>query len=228
MRPSNKPPSIILFDLDNTLFDPRSFRETIFKKIGNLYAKGARAKKITSICQEIYDDFIREFGFFHPDFFIKRLSAKIKESGQNKEVKKVIFDPKIIKDKIHKDTPSSLKAISGIGVIGIFSQGEKMFQHAKIASLKHLFHKDHIYVTEDKKSSMPKVFSNIKNYRIYFIDDILPMLNIAKKINPDVFTIWIKRGRYAEKQKEIPGFVPDATINNLKEVVELVKKNTEA
>ena len=42
---------------------------------------------------------------------------------------------------------------------------------------------------------------------------------------PSVFTIWVKRGFYAENQKNIPGFKPDAEIKNLSEVVKIVKEN---
>ena len=205
---------LVFLDLDNTLFDSDSYRKSVFEKIGN-----------PSLCQEIYDEFIRESGCFFPREFVDRLSKRTK--GVNKEeVLNIIFDPKNFQDNIHEEVLATLSKLTKFGEIGIFSQGDKDFQSAKIANFKHLFHKDRVHIILDKKSFMPKAFMNSKGYKVYFVDDILPMLQIAKKINPSVFTIWIKRGRYAMSQKEIPGFTPDAAITSLKEVIGLVQRGS--
>ena len=59
--------------------------------------------------------------------------------------------------------------------------------------------------------------------KVFFIDDWLSMLHEAKKTDPSVFTIWIKRGEYAQAQEEQSDFQPDAIVENIRDVIPLVK-----
>ena len=208
---SNK--NLILLDLDNTLFDSPSYRKSVFTKIGN-----------ASLCQEIYDKMLDEFGYFLPKMFVGILSSRLKGTKE-KEIMGVIFDQKNFRDNLHKEVLISLKMLIELGEVGILSQGDKEFQDAKISHFKHLLNSNHINIVKDKKSDMKDVFKNIKAYRIYFVDDMLHMLETAKKINPQIKTIWMKRGRYAENQKNIPSFIPDAEVENLSEVVSIIRQN---
>lgn len=203
---------LILLDLDNTLFDTPSYRKSVFTKIGNV-----------SLCQEIYDEMMRKSGYFFPEDFAKIISKKLGE--EKKEVMSIIFDPKNFRDNLHKEVLTSLKMLIELGGVGVLSQGDKNFQSAKIIHFKHLLNSDHVYILKDKKSNMLGIFKNLKKYKVYFVDDMLHMLETAKKINPQITTIWMKRGRYAENQKEIPGFIPDAEVENLSEIVRIVQSN---
>jgi len=201
---------VILLDLDNTLFDTPSYRKSVFTKIGNV-----------SLCQKIYDEMMRESGYFSPETFVKIMSDQLGERKQ--KIMNILFDQKTFRDNLHKEVLDSLKKLAMIGDVGILSQGDKEFQSAKIVHFKHLLNSDRVHIVTDKKLDMLSIFKNLGKYKVYFVDDILPMLQAAKKIDPSIVTIWIKRGRYAENQKEIPGFKPDAEIVNLKEVIVLVK-----
>lgn len=204
---------LILLDLDNTLFDSPSYRKSVFTKLGNV-----------TLCQKIYMKMLDELGYFLPKMFVEMLSSRLK-GAREKEIMGIIFDQKNFRDNLHKEVLTSLKMLIGLGEVGILSQGEKEFQHAKISHFKHLLNSDHINIVKDKKSDMAAVFKNIQTYRIYFVDDMLRMLETAKKINPKITTIWMKRGGYAENQKAILGFAPDAEVRNLSEVVEIVQGN---
>jgi len=204
---------IILLDLDNTLFDSFSYRKRVFTKIGNV-----------SLCQKIYDEMIKEFGYFFPETFAKIISKRFRKQTEEK-IMNIIFDPKHFRGNLHKEVLNSLKKLTMIGEVGILSQGDKKFQNAKITHFKHLLNRDHIHIVADKKSDMMDVFKNLRQHKVYFVDDMLPMLAAAKKINPSIVVIWMKRGRYAQNQKEISGFAPDAEVENLSEVVKIVKEN---
>ncbi len=206
---SNK--NLILLDLDNTLFDTPSYRKSVFTKIGN-----------ASLCQEIYDEMMGESGYFFPEAFSKIISKKLGE-GRGEEAMNIIFDPKNFRENLHKEVLSSLKKFTVVGEVGILSQGDKEFQSAKIIHFKHLLNSDHVYIFTDKKSNMIGIFKNLKKYKVYFVDDMLSMLQAAKRIDSSIVTIWMKRGRYAQNQKEIVGFAPDAEVENLSEVVKIIK-----
>jgi len=213
---------LILFDLDNTLFDSRSFRKSVFDKIGNFYSKETTALKIAHICEEIYNEFIIEFGLFYPEMFSERLSKRIGKKVERNDISKLIFDKRTFKDHFHEDVWSTLRTVSKIGEIGIFSQGDTRFQHAKLAHLDQLISKGRIHITTNKRSKMIEVLQKYNTYKIFYVDDMLPYLYEAKKLMPNIRTVWIKRGRYAQNQKDIPDFKPDATITNLKEVIKMV------
>ena len=204
---------LILLDIDNTLFDSPSYRKLVFKKIGNI-----------SLCQEIYDKMIRESGYFFPDAFAKIISELLKKRKAD-EIMSVIIDPKTFRENLHKDVLDSLNKLTKIGKVGILSQGDNEFQSAKIVHFKHLLSRDHIHILSDKKSDMVRILKNLKEHDLYFVDDMLSMLQMAKKIQPSIVTIWMKRGRYAENQKAIPDFTPDAEAKNLSEVVKIIKEN---
>lgn len=201
---------LILLDLDNTLFDTPSYRESVFTKIGNV-----------SLCEKIYGEMMRESGYFFPEAFAKTISKQLREKRE-KKIMSIIFDPKNFRDNLHKEVLNSLKKLVMIGEVGILSQGDKEFQNAKIVHFKHLLNRDRVHIVTDKKSDMLGIFKNLENYKVYFVDDMLSMLRLAKKIDPSVVTIWMKRGRYAENQKKIPGFKPDAAITDLKQVIKFV------
>lgn len=204
---------LILLDLDNTLFDSSSYRKSIFTKIGNI-----------SLCQEIYDKMIRESGYFFPKDFAEIISKQLREENE-KKVLSIIFDPKNFRDNLHKEVLSSLKKLTMIGEVGILSQGDKEFQNAKIIHFKHFLSSDHIHILADKKSDMMNILKNLKDYKLYFVDDMPSMLRLAKKIDPSIVAIWIRRGRYAENQKDIPEFKPDAEVGDLSEVVGVIQRN---
>ena len=49
-------------------------------------------------------------------------------------------------------------------------------------------------------------------------------LHNAKTNNPSVFTIWIKRGPFAQDETLLSNFSPDAIVANLKEVIPIISK----
>ncbi len=126
--------------------------------------------------------------------------------------------------RIYKEVRDVLGKISKVGTVGIFSEGDIMFQKTKLKNtdIEKYFGKNNTHIVLDKLSNLGIVLRKYRNRKIFFIDDKLNVLHEAKKLLPLVFTIWIKRGLYARNQKEISGFKPDAAITNLKEVVNLI------
>lgn len=122
---------------------------------------------------------------------------------------------------IYPEVSAILNDLSTQATLGILSQGEKEFQQNKLIQTKidHLFHKDHIHIALDKKKLIHTISEMYKDKSLIIIDDKLPLLVFAKKYIPNAVTVWVKRGEYAENQKPIPGFTPDATLNNLSKIM---------
>jgi hypothetical protein len=124
-------------------------------------------------------------------------------------------------DEVH----SALKELSKIAIIGIFSQGELAFQHRKLVetNILHYLVEEHIHIVENKIQTVENLLKTYKDSgKIFFIEDRLDILRLAKLSFPSLTAIWMKRGRYVEKQKEVTDYTPDYTIENLLQSVPII------
>jgi phosphoglycolate phosphatase-like HAD superfamily hydrolase len=138
---------------------------------------------------------------------------------------KFFKESNLTKHKIYDEVAGVLDEIREIGDLGIFSKGETKFQKEKLkkTGISKFFKKDNIHIFEDKDNNIVDVIDSYKNYRIFLIDDKLSILHMAKKHNNSVFVIWVKRGPFAKTQGSILGFSPDARVENLSEIVKIIK-----
>lgn len=129
--------------------------------------------------------------------------------------------------RIYKEVMQVLESLSKIAMLGIFSKGENEFQKTKLkkTGMIKFFEENNIHIFDDKDVNLIGVLEKYKDSKIFLVDDKLGILYSAKKHTLQVFTIWVKRGPFAEIQKPIKGFSPDAEIKNLSEVVGIVRQN---
>lgn len=125
---------------------------------------------------------------------------------------------------LYEEVPWVLTSLSKKAILGIFSQGESDLQRSKLKATKieSLFQKGHIFIELQKEENIKKIMHKCKNMYVYVADDKLPLLSLMKKQFPRVFTIWIKRGVYAQNQEPIHGFTPDAVMENLSGIIPLI------
>lgn len=125
---------------------------------------------------------------------------------------------------VYDEVHDVLKKLSKIAQFVIFSEGEINFQKTKLnkTDIKKYFNEQDIIISKSKVNKLRQILNRYSHGQIFFVDDKLSILFDAKKMLPDVFTIWVKRGIYAKNQKPIPGFKPDYEINNLKEIVSII------
>src|SRR3989344_7893215 len=131
----------------------------------------------------------------------------------------------LTKHKVYEEVIDVLEKLSKIAILGIFSEGDLEFQRKKLnqTGIVDYFEKDSVHIVLNKLSEFEKILRKYEDRVTFFVDDKLSILFDAKKIFPKVVAIWVKRGVYAENQKEIPGFKPDAEVESLSEVVKIVK-----
>ncbi len=129
--------------------------------------------------------------------------------------------------KVYAEVIQVLDGLNNFATLGIFSKGEVQFQKAKLekTGMIKFFKEKNIHIFDDKDINLIRIIDKYKNYKLFLVDDKLEILYLAKKYMKQVFTIWVKRGWYAENQKAIPGFTPDAKVDNLSEIVRIVKSN---
>ena len=130
----------------------------------------------------------------------------------------------LLKHKIYEEVMQVLDSLNKIGVLGIFSKGEVEFQKNKLekTGMTKFFEDNNIHIFSDKDANLIDVLGKYKDSELFLVDDKLGVLYSAKKHIDRVFTIWVKRGPFAQNQKPIPGFKPDAEVKDLKEIVSIV------
>jgi len=129
---------------------------------------------------------------------------------------------------LYDEVVDTLSELAKVATLGIFSQGDIAFQNKKLqeTNIHHYFAQEHKHIVEYKIDIMEEVFRKYKNKAtVYFIDDWLEMLRVAKKVDPSVFTIWMKRGEYSDTQQKHEDFTPDMTVINLHDVISVIKNN---
>lgn len=144
-----------------------------------------------------------------------------------------LFDTALFKEsrflqhKVYEEVIEVLDSINKIATLGIFSEGDIDFQRRKLkqTNIDKYFEKDHTHIVLKKIDDLKKILESYEDRQIFFVDDKLNILFDAKKSFPEVFTIWVKRGPFAESQKPILGFKSDAEVKNLSEVVKIIQGN---
>lgn len=214
---------IVLLDLDNTMFDSAGYRKSLWQRISDYLAQDQDKLSVVERCQGIYDQLLVETGAFDAEEFAGRLAGD--NMRQKQKILQLIFDDHLFRKHYHSDTAEALRLFSKFADVAVFSQGNKKFQSAKLPFIRHYFSDEQIHITMNKKKQIKHVFEKYKTYKIYYIDDILPILFEAYKIDPSVQTIWIRRGRYALIQEPIEGFNPSLIVDTLLDAVAFVREN---
>lgn len=200
--------TIVLFDIDYTLFNTVTFVNNVYKKNSNAIDKETFYK----ILEEIR---------------INLKQALSEEDTVKSSIVNTLWDQAGFAKNFYEETVGVLKEISKIATVGIFSKGDRRFQKEKIKSISHFFSEDHIHITLDKYKKLPEIIKKYEGNKLIVVDDVLRVLYAAKKLNKDIFTVWIRREAYYEpfllNQEPIKDFTPDATIINLRELIPFIQ-----
>ena len=132
----------------------------------------------------------------------------------------------LFEKNVYKDT-SVINSLTSFADIGIFSKGDPEFQKIKLekTGILNLFKQEKMHIFDDKDINLIQVIDLYKNSKLFLVDDKLETLCSAKKHKSDIFTVWVKRGPYAQAQDNIEGFVPNVTIDNLSNLSEIISSN---
>lgn len=221
MKLLDKNKKVVLFDIDYTLFNTKLYRRSLYKLLAKVL--GHSPNKIALIERRIAHGVGEECGYLNLTLFLQRFSKKLKE--EKDVITKVYFDEDTFKKCLYRETEEIVENLSKQIIIGIFSKGDNFFQRAKIISIKHAFQENHVHISVNKHTSLPKLVNTYKSYKLYLVDDALDVLAHAKILDENITTIWVKRGRFAKTQEPISGFTPDETVLNLRRIAGIVKKD---
>jgi len=212
--------NIILFDIDYTLFDVGKFKDRVFDTLEKLLPDVANVK---GIALQSYDE-IRKFSAFNPELFTAQFLTHIPMLHSKKLLQNVWTDKAILLDCLYPETKMVLEKISQQHniTLGIFSSGLGFFQKAKIETIAGYFSEEHMHIHTIKDEKLSEILSSYNGRRVILVDDYMEVLEKAKAIDNTVVTMWVKRGKFAERAAISATFVPDFTIDTLIEVLPIL------
>ena len=219
---NNNSSTLILFDIDYTLFDVNKFRRKIFKIIKNM-ALGKEIKNIDSMLREAYIVSRKDTGYFSLRTFLEYILTGLKVQVPIETLEKEILKEDLFTGNLYKEAKNVLRTLAKNKSlrIGIFSAGD-FFQRKKVKEIEDFLNREHVHIFVKKHKELPAIIKLYKKYKLYIVDDMLKILRTAKLLNKNVFTIWVKRKKFARQAEEITDFMPDAIVANLKEIPKLV------
>ncbi len=126
--------------------------------------------------------------------------------------------------RLYDETRGVLKKLAKFVEIGIFSQGEDEFQRKKLKQtlISNHFLEKNVHIFLDKDDNVENILTKYKDLTVFLVDDKLEILCLAKKIDKNVFTVWVKRGPFAKKEDRKKNFTPDVAVSNLKEIIAVI------
>lgn len=130
--------------------------------------------------------------------------------------------------EIYQDVQNALEELAQVASLGIFSQGEIAFQKQKLkkTNIHHFFAEEYTHIVKDKIKAITALIQIYKSKgKLFIVEDRLDVLKVTKECQNDIFTIWMKRGRYANSQRNPVMYTPDAIVTNLYQVVPIIKAN---
>lgn len=178
---------IILFDWDDTLFSKTKYRRNVMRNLIKL-SKVSR-QGVYEFEKQYFDSLIRSDDFTIEDF-VGNFSHKF---GIKIDLRDFCTDNLEIYSKaLFPETIEILEKMKNKYILGIYSQGFESLQKIKIkySGIEHFFDPNLIFINREKTHQ-----DFVKNLpaKATVVDDKKEVIEILKKLRPDLELIWINR-----------------------------------
>ncbi len=137
----------------------------------------------------------------------------------------LFFDSNPRQYSLYKEVHDVLHKLIDSAQLGIFSEGDLESQRKKLVrtQIERYFLKNHIHIVIKKDEVIKKILNKYnKQEELFLVDDKLTVLYMAKVQKSSIFTIWVKRGIYADSKLPLKGFTPDAIVYTLDEILPFI------
>lgn len=217
--------SIILFDIDHTLFNTEKYKEQAFANVSKVFPKISE-QEVRKIEEDVYIK-MREVGVFHPVRFAKSLISRLRKKEKLHGIVAILEDKNLIESCMYADVREVLESLQREGFrLGIFSSGDTQLQRKKINELRHFFSQVDVHIYPLKDIEIPHILSQYNAMQVIVVDDILRVLEEVDRENKDVVKVWINRRKQIYQNGDANHFKPHYTIHTLAEMEDIVKDLT--
>lgn len=224
-----KKKTVVIFDIDFTVFNTAAFRRTLYKLLAQEMGY-SDFQEFYTLAQKTEQKTKEQAGYFKPQIFLSLLQKKAKTKVTLIDLRKLFFNESLYIESLYEDAREVFQELvmrRDIAVI-IFSTGEKEFQMRKVGELQRMLKEDQIHIFADKLLRLKDILLQYQDNHIYLVDDLPTVLYEAKKIDPTILTIWINHDKqvhekdFLDPYEEVDGFKADATVANLNEIIPLI------
>lgn len=210
---------VFFLDVDNTLLDNDKLKEGIRKSLIKVLGKEEadhfwqhhdlfrEKKKLVD-----FPNIIREYCF---EKHRSTCELKLSKIFQNIDFKNFVY-PKV------KDIIEHLK---NMGKVVIFSEGDMVYQRAKIQKSGLWTFVDKVLLYKHKLDHLDEISEEYKQYKNIFIEDRLDILAKIKQKYPTAFTILVCQGHYANPDCPTKHEGIDLAIENISALIKFSAKN---
>ncbi len=183
---------VFIIDFDYTLSDTSKVKaditDTLTSKIG---------KEITKHFWEYYEKTKKQNGRIDfPQTLIDFIDLNKKEIISTTAID--IFKSLPFDMHLHSGVKDAFKSLQKQGDIYIYSEGEPNYQLEKVRKSGLDIYTKEVFCFTDKLKNLPTLFNTFKDYKIIYVEDKVKYLIEAEKLNPNIITVFVNQGEYAQ------------------------------
>lgn len=198
--------TILLFDIDETLFDTDRYKEDLSNRFS--VELGYRsAEEFSPVFKELLELTVIERLYFDPTFFLEAAYATRKKDTTLERLDEIFWDKSLFENKLYPDVIKTLEVFSHKEdlILGILSTGDVRHQREKISQILHFFNEGDINIFSDKIAVLEGVLKKYHDFGIVVVDDRMEVLKRIKLINPLAKAVLICRGEITKEQNNFDG-----------------------
>jgi len=206
---------VFLLDVDNTLLDNDRVKHDIESAIANLVAAD-RATRFWSL----YEDVRQEESVVNFPETLRRFRRAFPDEPRAADVDRVVLTVPFER-YLYPSATDVISRLWTLGDVAILSDGDRVFQPAKIARAGLLMAtRGNVLVYEHKEDHLAEVQRRFPARHYVHVDDRAPLLARTKRgLGPRATTLHVRQGRYASESPSGPA--PDITIQRIADLLGL-------
>lgn len=203
---------VFFIDVDNTLLNNDHLKEDIKKALDavlgeeeadNFWRHHDKFRERTKLVD--FPNIIREYcAGKHPKTCEQKVSA--------------IFDNVDFKHALFPHVPEVMRHLKHQGRVVIFSEGDSVYQKAKIEKSGLAEMADEVMLFEHKSEHLEEALERYKGYEPVFIDDKADFLARVKALYPEAYVVEVCQGHYCVADHTTHKKL-DRTVNSISELI---------
>lgn len=205
-----------LVDVDNTLIDNDAVKADLAARVDAVLGADDAARFWSA-----YEDVRRERDVVDFPRTLERLGPMLPDARAFARLAGLVLGYPYERS-VYPGAHEALRHMRALGTVAIVSDGDAVFQPAKIARAGLADAVDRIFITVHKERELERVMEALPAARYVLIDDKPRILAAVKAAAGDrVFTLHVCQGRYAHADEHRSRPYPDRTVDRVAQVAQL-------
>jgi FMN phosphatase YigB (HAD superfamily) len=209
------PELVFLLDVDNTLLDNDALKRDLERAIASLVA-AEHASGFWSLYEEVRD----EEGIVNFPETLRRFRRAFPDEPRAEEVDRAVLGVPFER-YLYPRAMDVIARLWTIGEVAVLSDGDRVFQPAKIARAGLLLAtRGNVLIYEHKEDHLAEVQRRFPSRHYAHVDDKAALLARTKvALGPRATTVHVRQGHYASEPQ--PGPPPDVAVDRIADLLTL-------